>query len=98
MFYDATLHISLDLQDSLGRLADVHAIEAAQSDTVAWEALPKSCVPPKLPWTSMLKGIVVGSDICVLHLAESARQRSAMQRANGAQLLHTCVGQVLSLR
>jgi len=29
------------VQDSLGRLADVNAIEVAQADTAAWKALPE---------------------------------------------------------
>ena len=31
------------VQDSLGRLADVHAIEEAQGDRNAWAALSKEC-------------------------------------------------------
>ena len=34
---------SPQMQDSLGRLADVHAIEEAQADTAAWAALSKEC-------------------------------------------------------
>ena len=33
--------ICVAVQDSLGRLADVNAIEVAQADTAAWKALPE---------------------------------------------------------
>ena len=43
-FPDQCFHPSLPpVQDSLGRLADVHAIEEAQADTAAWAALSKEC-------------------------------------------------------
>ena len=39
------LTVAESVQDSLGRLADVHAVEEAQADQDAWAALSKECDP-----------------------------------------------------